>query len=910
MKKINFNKAWCFKYGSELDAFVNYGFGKYSEATGAAARYYDYSDWEKIDLPHDYAVNLPKCTLANTMAGGRPVSHFARFFKEEHTNLAHVDNIGWYRKTFDVDKSLEGKRIFIEFEGVFRDSTVWVNGVYIDRHTSGYTGFTYEISDHLVYGEENSIAVRVDSDQPEGWWYEGAGIYRNVFLIIGEPIYFKHQNTFIKSSVNGDIRAEATLVNDTDAEVCECVRWEILDAAGNTVAETKAEHTVPAYTEQRITANLHIDSPTLWELECPYLYTMKISADDETSERFGVREIRFDKDLGFFLNGKSVKMYGACVHQDFGGVGVALSDNLNRYKIAKLKEMGFNSYRASHNPPSPALLDACDELGFLVMDEVRMFGTSPEALRQMESLVLRDRNHPSVVLWSIGNEEFSVQDSEWSYKLAEKVCRILKSLDDSRPTTYGGSNGDNFTGINRAVDVRGVNYIYNGKGGDWIDQYHANHPEQAMIGTEESSYVLSRGAAKTDFGAGVLDCRGDVTMPWGSTPKGWLKYYEARPFFAGGYIWTGFDYRGEPNPYVYTNFSSSFGTIDLAGIPKPPFYYYKSWCTNEPVLKLSPHWNFKRTDVAPIVIYTNCDEVTLTLNGREIGKYKVEPLDDIRVDIPFESGELCAVGVKDGATYKDVLKTAGKVTSLACECVLPCEREGDIAIVEITAQDKNGTPCPLANDTVEVSLTDGEIVGMCNGDPADTLPEQPTYHEEHLELRTFEKSDGVLYPVPTKAQNSRNTRVDWLKIAECREGYRDDFRHVAYFNDGKDEPTNEVYTTTVSISKEYEYIEFERFAVSAEVYLGGKLIGSNLKSPRNQSVRFTRPYRFYTKLAPGEYKLEVRATLNKGITEPFSGYVRLGRRVADPVLVNLHYGKARVFIKSKHPESLKAKIVK
>jgi hypothetical protein len=328
------------------------------------------------------------------------------------------------------------------------------------------------------------------------------------------------------------------------------------------------------------------------------------------------------------------------------------------------------------------------------------------------------------------------------------------------------------------------------------------------------------------------------------------------------------------------------------------------------VLKLSPHWNFKKDETAKIVIYTNCDEVTLYLNDKEIGKYNVEPLDDIRVDIPFEAGELRAVGIKDGKTYTDTIKTAGRTAALKCETVIPCERDGDIAIVEISARDKDGNLCPLANDLVEVSIKDGQIVGVCNGDPAYDKNEQPTSHAEHFNIRTFGTNSGKLYAIPPKATNTRRTRIDWIGREDCREGYCDDFRDVAKFVDCIDDPHSEVYTVTVNTAEDYEYIEFERFALDCDVYLNGKLIGSNRRSPRNPSVKYTRPYRFYAKFKRGENKIEVKTTLNGGVTHPFSGYVRLGRKVEEPMRVNLHYGLARVFLKTKNPSNLKAKIIK
>jgi len=577
MKKINFNTNWNFTFQNSMDEFNTFGFDKYSDAAGAAARFYDYSNWEKVNLPHDWTVRLQKNSLANAFAGAYPNTSYHRFMEERHSNIETIYNIGWYRKQFSLDPEWEGKRVFIEFEGIFRDAIVWVNGVYLDRHNSGYTSFAIEITDHLVFGEDNSIAVRVDSEQAEGWWYEGAGIYRNVNLLIGEPIYFKYHQTVIKSDLSGHVKAFAILVNDTADVVEKTVAWCIEDTNGREVAHAENTVSISPYSEKTTAVTMQVDAPNLWSVNNPYLYTLKIQVGcEQTLERFGIRTVAFDPERGFLLNGEPIKVRGACVHQDFGGVGVALTDNLQYYKIKRLKDMGVNAYRCAHHAPSPALLDACDELGMLVMDETRVFGTSPEAIHQLTDLIERDRNHPCVFIWSLGNEEFSIQDEEWSYRLMEKMTRLAKGLDPTRPVTYGGSNGSNFTGANGASEIRGVNYIHNDKSGEWLDIYHREHPEQPLIGTEESSYVLSRGGAVNDLGSGLLDSSGNVTMPWGSTPKGWVKYMEKRDYFAGSFMWTGFDYRGEPNPFYYSNSVSSFGTIDLCGMEKPPFYYYKS----------------------------------------------------------------------------------------------------------------------------------------------------------------------------------------------------------------------------------------------------------------------------------------------------------------------------------------------
>ena len=664
MRKINFDRSWEFTFDNTLDAYNIYGFDKYADASGAPSRFYDYSNWEKMDLPHDWAVALPKDLSANTFAGARANSHFHRYMTERKSPVEKIYNVGWYRKQFAFDPAWTGKRVFLEFEGVFRDAIVWVNGSYMDRHCSGYTGFILDITDHILPDEDNSIAVRVDSDQPEGWWYEGAGIYRHVNLWIGEPVYFQYNKTVIKTALDGKVYATAVLVNDTAAPATLPVQWEIREGNG-IVATAKDTVTIPAYDRHEIWAEMQVENPRLWTVETPNLYTLHIQAgNEETSQRFGIRTVAFDADRGFLLNGEPYKIRGACVHQDFGGVGIALSDNLNRYKIQRLKAMGVNAYRCSHHAPTPALLDACDELGMLVMDETRMFGTSPEAVRQLTDVMERDRNHPSVFIWTLGNEEFKVQHLPLSGRLMEKMTRLAKELDDTRPVTYGSNIGEWYIGAGGASEVRGINYVRNGTGdGTWLDSYHAKHPEQPIIGTEETSFVASRGGAKTDLGNGLLSSMGDVTMPWGSTPKGFVKLFEQTPWLAGSFMWTGFDYRGEPNPFVTTNVSSSFGAIDLCGMEKPPFWYYKAWWTDEPVLKLTPHWNHKEGERVTMAVFTNCEEITLYINGKA-------------VETKWWSDSMPLPLLWPMCPGRSLWRANGRAKSIKIPCVLPAKQPG------------------------------------------------------------------------------------------------------------------------------------------------------------------------------------------------------------------------------------------
>lgn len=898
MKRTLLNECWEFLLGNDLSTFPLDGFKKCSAAEGPAERLLEYNHWERIDLPHDWAIALPKSPEADHWLGGRNKTHFHNGMTERHSDAERVDNIGYYRKNLPWDPAWEGKRIFLEFEGVFRDAEFWVNGVYMDRHLSGYTGFLFEITDQLLPDETNSIAVRVNADQPEGWWYEGAGIYRNVWLLVGEPAYLKPYETVVTATLDGAVHASAILVNDTAEPVSKTAVWEVCAPDGAIVASAESTVTAPPYGEGATEADLQVADPLLWHVDRPHLYTLTLRVGDEaTSERFGFRSFRFDPDEGFFLNGAPLKLYGACVHQDFGGVGVALSDNLNRYKIAKLKEMGINAYRTSHHAPSPSLLRACDELGMLVMDETRTFGTSPEALRQLESLVKRDRNHASVFLWSIGNEEFSIQNTDWGRRMAVKATRIVNALDPTRTVTYGGNNGLHYEGINGGVPVRGVNYLRCGK----IDQYHREHPEQPIIGTEESSYVLSRGDVVNDPASGRIDSTGAVTMGWGSTPKGWLKHVESRPWYAGGFLWTGFDYRGEPSPFPEIAFSSYFGTIDLCGMEKPPFYYYKAWLGKEPVLRLLPHWNGTEGETVTVSTFTNCESVTLTLNGRVIGTKTVERYDAPVWELPFEAGTLVAEGVKGGRIYRDELRTAGKTAEIRITPVLPAETAGDVAVYELSGFDRDGVPCLAASDAVTLSAVGGRIVGVGNGDPLDEGYEQKPRVEEARYLRIFGSEDG-LYPVPQRMPNTEKQNA-WSASArdilyreeasDCDPMFEDDYRVIIKSEKIVQEPQEYVYSTRFSGAEGFRYVEFERLHGAVTVELDGTVLGDNLKGLSREN----RPYRFYADFTEGTHTLTVRTLLSDGTRGAMSGYVKLGREKVEPWTVRLHYGKARVFVR-------------
>ena len=909
MKKINFNKSWEFTFEKYLDEYTDFGTRKYGAASGAASRFLDCNNWEKIDLPHDWAVSLPKEIDGNMFAGARANTKYHRFMSEMNTKIDDVFDKGWYRKSFDFDPEWENKRIYLEFEGVYRDYTLLVNGAYIDRSFSGYTSNVFDITDHLRNdGQKNSIAVYVDCSQTEGWWYEGSGIYRNVNLLVGESVYFKPYTTVIKTKIDGTVEATSLLCNDNGVAYEDDIEWIIIDNNRKVVVKKCEKIHIEPYADKRVCSQLNVIDPQLWDVEHPILYTLIIKSTDTHTERFGIREVRMDPNEGFILNGKSVKLRGACVHQDFGGVGVALTDNLNRYKIAKLKEMGCNSYRASHNPPSPALLDACDELGMLVMDETRMFGTSNEAIRQLRSLVMRDINRPSVVIWSIGNEESSIQRQPWTKSMAEKVCRILLKMDDTRPLTYGGNDGFCDTGLNMGVEVRGINYIRNTNGVDnWVDKWHEKYPWQPIVGTEESSYVLSRGGTVNDIGSGKIDCSGDVTMMWGETPKGWVKFYEERPYLAGGYMWTGFDYRGEPNPFRYGMYSSSFGTIDLCGMEKPTFYYYKAWWTDQTFVKLAPHWDYKDGDIAHVLVYTSAENVKLYVNDKLVGEKSVAKFDSITFDIPFESGVLKAVATKDGKEYTDTLVTPGALDGVKIYPVLLGEKEEDISIYELQGIDKDGNPCQNAMQRVEFSVENGQIIGVGNGDPDDMDYEQKPKRIDEKSLRVF-GTDGYLYSLKTKEPNKLKIGKDWYRREEKVDYFEADYRLIAGFDPQVTKSELKTYTHVAECNENYEYIEFERIGGDAEIYLNGKLIGSTVQACGKEIIQY-RPFRFYADFKKGSNKIQIKIKQYETESSPFSGYVKLGRTVDEPWQVRLHYGLARIFVKNGKDAKITAKLI-
>ena len=696
---------------------------------GASVPEFDDSGWRKLDLPHDWAVELPFRSRGSKSHG----------YKALGLNFPK-SSVGWYRRIFTIPASDLGRRISVEFDGVFRDSRGWINGHYLGDEPSGYSSFSRNITEFLNYGGENILTVRADASLEEGWFYEGAGIYRHVWLVKTAPLYVERNGTFVTSEIKDNaagVTARVALVNDGDKDATCDIEQVILDGSGNAVATAQAKRlSVPTGGRGEFRQTLPIADPKLWSLETPNRHKLvtTIRSGGEVVDRyettFGIRSIRFDANEGFFLNGKHVKIKGADLHQDHAGVGAAIPDALQEYRIARLKEFGWNAIRCSHNPPTPELLDVCDRLGMLVIDENRLMGTSDFHRDQLRRLIERDRNHPSVVLWSIGNEEWKVEGNEVGARIASTMQRWVKQLDSTRPVTVAISGGWG-KGFSEVIEVAGLNYLGNMRKGCFTtDQWHARRPDQPIIGTEECAFTQTRGIYFDDRGHCHLRAYDWKPTEWGSNLEDAWKQFGSHPYLAGMCIWTGFDYRGEPTPFAWPAISSQNGVLDLCGFPKDGAFYLKSWWTDQPVLHLFPHWNWPGREGQEISVwaYSNGDEVELFLNGKSLGRKTMPKNSHLEWKVKYTPGTLLARGFKDG---KEVLTSKVETVGQSAAVKLAPNRptlaaDGeDVAVINVQVTNAKGRVVPTADNTITFAISGpGKIIGVGNGDPSSHEPDK------------------------------------------------------------------------------------------------------------------------------------------------------------------------------------------
>jgi beta-galactosidase len=704
-------------------------FAKTGSTSGAASVKFDDGGWRALDLPHDWAVELPFDGRGSNSHGYKAIG---RNFPE--------NSVGWYRRKFTIPASDLGKRVSVEFDGVFRDSIVWVNGHYLGREESGYSGFARNITEFLNYGGENVIAVRVDASLEEGWFYEGAGIYRHVWLVKTAPLHVERDGTFVTSELKdkaAEVTARVAVVNEDANEANFEIGQAILDGSGKTLVTARSKPLkIPAGGRSEFSNVLPVANPKLWSIETPNLHKLVTiilsngTVVDRHETPFGIRSIRFDANEGFFLNGKHVKLKGTNNHQDHAGVGAAIPDSLQEYRIAKLKEFGCNVYRASHNPPTPELLDACDRLGMLVIDENRLTGTSEFHHDHLRRMILRDRNRPSVILWSIGNEEWKIEGNDLGRRIASTMQQWTKQLDPTRPVTVAISGGWG-GGFSETIEVAGINYLGNiTRGGSTTDQWHARHPNQPMLGTEECAFNQTRGIYFDDRAKCHLNAYDWDPSDWGASLEQAWSHYAERPFLAGMCIWTGFDYRGEPTPFGWPATGSQFGILDQCGFPKDGMFYLKSWWTDEPVLHVFPHWNWQGKEGQEISVWahSNCDEVELFLNDRSLGRKTMARNSHLDWPVKYAPGNLVAVGFKGG---KKVLTKKIETTTEPVSVQLASHRStlaadgADVAVITVQVSDAQARMVPTAENAIRFGISGpGRIIGVGNGDPASHEPDQ------------------------------------------------------------------------------------------------------------------------------------------------------------------------------------------
>ena len=728
---IRLDDGWKFAFGNAADPKKDFGCGTeyFNYLTKAnsihnegpyVANFND-STWQEVKVPHDWVTILPYADVASHSHGYKTVG-----YKYPETS------VGWYRKTINIPANDLGKHIALKFDGIFRNARVWFNGFYMGTEPSGYATQVYDVTEYVNYGGDNLICVRADATLEEGWFYEGAGIYRDAWLMKSAAVGVAPFGTFVYADLKQPydkvtIYVE-TEVNNHSLTTQQCeVSHRLLDADGREVAKSESS-TIMLRAKQTLNSQLltlNLNTPHLWSPDDPYLYKVEttVKVDGRVTDVYetstGIRDVEFDADRGFLLNGQPLKLKGVNMHQDHAGVGAAIPDALQAWRIKQLKKMGCNAYRASHNPMTPALLDICDREGILVIDENRLTGINEEHLRLLERMIKRDRNHPSVILWSNGNEEWGMENTIQGTRIAAAMREYTHLLDPTRHSTIANAGGREMV---KGLDVVGFNYIVQND----VDNQKKNNPTWKIVGTEETTGCGTRGWYFKDekYPGRMVSLNRTMEQNYENIiERGW-KFYDERPWAAGLFYWTGFDYRGEPNPLSYPAHDSEFGILDYCGFPKDEAYYLKSWWTDEPVLHIFPHWNLQGHEGEEVEVwaYSNCDEVELTVNGKKLGRQPMPRNGHLKWKAVYQPGRVEATGYKNG---KRILTKTIETTKAAAKVILKADRHQiaadgqDMAIVNIELHDQKGRFVPNACPVLTFCLEgDANIIGCGNGDPS------------------------------------------------------------------------------------------------------------------------------------------------------------------------------------------------
>lgn len=745
---ILFNELWKFHKG---------------DVSGGESPGLNDSKWRELNLPHDWAIEGPFDVKYAARCGGLP-----------------FHGIGWYRKVFNAEDSWKGKTVRIAFDGAMNNAKIWINGHLVDEHPYGYTSFEVDLTQFIKFGEKNVISVKLSPQDLSSRWYPGAGIYRNVWLRVDNPVHVTNWGVFVSTPTVTKAKAVVQVQTTIDNKGKDSGNFRIVNTIVNAKGEKMAEATnqidVKAGDSHESSVYMNLSDPTMWDLDNPYLYTMKTEvfkgdkSCDTYDTRFGIRNIKFKKE-GFFLNDKKVRFNGVCLHHDNGPLGSAFNRRADERKLQIMKDMGVNAIRTSHNPPAPEFLDLCDEMGLLVLDEAFDEWLTPKvpnaysnyfkewSKRDLSDIIKRDRNHPSVIMWSIGNEILEQSDKKQGFTVAKYLADICREVDPSRPSTAGfnyyPAPFDN--NIAQQIGVSGMNYkpaVY--------DEVQKNYPDLMIYGSETESCTSSRGVYHLPIEKYEKHKSLQVTSydiigpPWAYPPDIEFHFLEKNPNVMGEFMWTGFDYLGEPTPYGgkdnstngywnedWPSRSSYFGAVDLCGLPKDRFYLYQSQWTSKPMVHILPHWNWKKGMNIPVYVYTNCDEAELFLNGKSLGKrVKGKDLTVIPVDfkhydsksfaskyrlswnVPFQEGKLSVKAYKNGKQVAQTeMNTAGKPYKLSLipdRNVISADGK-DLSYVTVRIEDKDGNLCPDADNLVNFAVSGaGRFKAVGNGNAATT----------------------------------------------------------------------------------------------------------------------------------------------------------------------------------------------
>jgi beta-galactosidase len=753
-RRISFNDNWRFLKG---------------DAPGAENPDFNDSQWLAVRLPHDWAIEGPFDSKMNP-----------------HTGALPIFGTGWYRKSFILPDSAKGRYFTIEFDGAMSNSQVWLNGQALGGRPYGYIGFAFDLTPHLRFGgQKNVLVVRLTPEDKSSRWYPGAGIYRNVWLDVTGPVHIARWGTYVTTPSVSEEKATVAVKTDVRNRLPESstvvLRTAIVDDTGKTVAQADIEAAVSAESTRTLATTLSLPKPHLWDVDHPYLYTLvsKVMDGERVLDKyvtpFGVRTIAFDKEKGFLLNGRVLKLHGVCLHHDLGALGAAVNRRATERQLQILQAGGVNAVRTSHNPPSPELLEYADRLGLVVMDEAFDMWRIPKvpngyskyfdewSERDVHDMVQRDRNHPSIILWSIGNE-IPEQNEPEGWKIAKRLVTFFHEEDPTRPTTSAFNEWSAAIKNQMAdqVDIPGFNYQPM-----QYERILKDHPNWIIFGSETASCVSSRGVyhlplEKYEKHPSLQISSYDIIAPmWAYCPDVEFTYQDRLPNVFGEFVWTGFDYLGEPTPFFgwegsnehdWPSRSSYFGMVDLAGFPKDRYYLYQSVWTTKPMVHVLPHWNWEGREGQniPVMVYSNAEEVELFLNGKSLGKKKrfsdlyempvgtnVSPTRKFQTkyrllwQVPFAPGSLKAVAYSNGKEVAaDEMRTAGapaKVRLIPDRSTIAADGS-DLSFVTVRIEDRDGNLCPVADNLVQFKLDGpGEIAGVDNGNAATVEP----FHADH-----------------------------------------------------------------------------------------------------------------------------------------------------------------------------------